>query len=295
MNADAIVGAIVGHRYLLVQRIATGGVGHIYLAAQREASGPGARSHVALKMLRPELCARRALVARFDREAIAAARVASPHVVEIYGAPFEDRSARFFAMELLLGHDLGHALAYDGPIEIRRALSIGVELCAGLAAVHAAGVVHRDIKPENVFLARAEHGREVVKIIDFGFASLHDDPDERAASRRAVLGTPAYMAPEQARGAPAEPSADLYAAGVLLYEMLSGRPPFTGSPKALTARHAKDPPPPLRVVNPAVVVAPRVEALIMKALAKDPKNRFSSALAFGHALAAELAESPPER
>jgi serine/threonine-protein kinase len=241
---------------------------------------------VAIKALRAEHRSVAPLVARFRREAAAATRVRHPNVLAVL-EPIEEMSAvgapsrggraaheglLCFATELLVGLDLADTLEHSRALGSPRAVRIAVEAADGLAAAHAVGVVHRDVKPENIFLVHAADGREAVKLLDFGFAFLPGDETPGAS----IVGTPEYMAPEQARGAPAEPAADVYSLGIVLYEMLAGRPPFVGSYPDVARAHAEHPVPAVRSFNPGAIVSRDLEAAIARALAKDVRRRFAS-------------------
>jgi eukaryotic-like serine/threonine-protein kinase len=319
-GAPALVGTVVGARYRVIQLLGSGGTGDVYLAeglssvASWAGAGAGpvrppARGRVAIKVLRVEHRADRALVRRFRREAEAAEVVRHPNVLEVLEPPFEgfpegvasgDPPVLCFVMELLVGLDLADTLAYSRTLGAPRAVGIAAGAADGLAAAHAAGVVHRDVKPENIFLVHAADGREAVKLLDFGFAWIPGDeaaPTRRTAARSgpptqgrrprpSALGTPEYMAPEQAQGAPAAPSADIYSLGVVLYEMLAGRAPFDGAYPAIAREHAERPVPPIGSFNPAVTLSPELTAVVACALAKDPAARFPSMSAFRRALLA---------
>jgi serine/threonine protein kinase len=224
-------------------------------------------------------------VARFEREAVAAARIHHPNVLAIEGVEAHEEGdgerPRFFVMELLVGLDLADTLAFTGALGPARSVRVAVGAALGLGAAHAAGVVHRDVKPENLFLVHAPDGREQVKVLDFGFSHLPGDGGE---ARGRVVGTPEYMAPEQSRGAPADPRADVYSLGVVLYEMLAGRVPFVGEYPEVAQRHARERPPPL--LRSSVPV--ELDAVVRKALEKAPEARFPSMEAFRAALLATL-------
>jgi serine/threonine protein kinase len=275
-GVEALVGKVLG-KYRLVQLLGSGGVGDIYLA---EPDGAAARGRtppprVAVKVLRAEHRSKPDLVRRFEREAIAAARVRHPNVLEIVEAPREHEGVVYFAMELLVGLDLADTLAYRRFLPPARVVRIACGLAEGLTAVHAAGVVHRDVKPENVFLVHEADGREIVKLVDFGFAFMPGDAmDPASRPPRTAVGTPEYMAPEQAQGALARPTADVYSLGVVLYEMLSGRVPFSGEYPAIARRHASEPFLPLREACPGLAVSDELEAVVGRAMAKDPAGRF---------------------
>jgi eukaryotic-like serine/threonine-protein kinase len=287
--APALVGMVVGGRYRVIQLLGSGGTGQVYLAelcdSTRSGKPPVPRRRFALKMLRDEHCDEPELVARFDREAMAAARIRHPNVLAVESAPTrwegDGERCRFFVMELLVGLDLADTLSFTGSLGQARSVRVAEGAALGLGAAHEAGVVHRDVKPENLFLVHAPDGREQVKVLDFGFSHLPGDPEE---TRGHVVGTPEYMAPEQARGAAADPRADVYSLGVVLYEMLAGHAPFTGSYARVAKRHARERPPP---IHSALVSAP-LDAVVRRALEKDPEARFPSMAAFRAALRASL-------
>jgi serine/threonine-protein kinase len=279
----------VGGRYRVIQLLGSGGTGQVYLAEtcdeRREAKGGAPRRRVAIKVLRAEHRAEPELVARFDREAVAAARIHHPNVRAVEGPPSvaegEGSRSRFFVMELLVGLDLADTLSFTGALGPVRSVRIAEGAALGLGAAHAAGVVHRDVKPENLFLVHAPDGREQVKVLDFGFSHL---PGDAAEADGRVVGTPEYMAPEQSRGAPADPRADIYSLGVVLYEMLAGHAVFAGDYAEVAQRHAREAPPPI-----AAALAPaELDTVVRRALSKAPEARFPSMEAFRVALLASL-------
>jgi serine/threonine-protein kinase len=271
---------VLAQRYRVIQLLAHGGAADVLLAERLDSA-----ERVALKVLRREPPSGTASTAlrRFEREAFVASRIRHPHVLAGQALERLEDGTPFYAMELLVGLDLGDTLAYRGALDPARAVRIAVAVAEGLAAAHALGIVHRDVKPENVFLVHAADGREVPKLIDFGLASLVGeatsvDGNLRITAKHTVVGTPEYMAPEQAKGAPAHPSADIYALGVLLYELLAGRAPFVGASYAFIAhQHDAAPVPPLRSLNPMLRAPSGLEAVVMRALEKQPALRFATA------------------
>ena len=288
-RAHPLLGKVVAGRYRVLQLLASGGLGDVLLA-ERVGAGADARSRVAVKVLREEHRAKRGLAARFRRDAEAALLVKHDNVVAVIEPPTDRGGALCFVAELLVGLDLADTLAYSGSLGAARAARIALGVAEGLAAAHAAGVIHRDVKPENIFLVHAADGREAVKLVDFGLAFV---PGDDPASTR-VVGTPEYMAPELAAGAPASPEADVYSLGIVLYEMLAGRAPFVAPYPEIARLHASAPWPPLR---PRAQLSDELEAVVAQALAKDPALRFGSMRALVRALLAtpEVASSPDMR
>jgi len=290
-GAPSLVGATLGGRYRVIQLLGTGGTGDVYLAQRTTLRGEGPWRQ-AIKVLRGEHRGEPERVRRFRREAEAAGLVRHPNVLEVLEPPFEADGVLCFGMELLVGLDLADTLAYSRVLGPPRAVGIASGAAEGLAAAHAAGVVHRDVKPENIFLVHAADGREAVKLLDFGFAWMPGDGDpagpkpgaapEGLPPAAVAVGTPDYMAPEQARGAPALPTADVYSLGVVLYEMLAGRVPFSARRPA--ADRAQPSVPPILGPEGGPRVSPELEAVVAYALARDPAERFASMSAFRRAL-----------
>ncbi len=240
---------------------------------------------VALKILRPECAAKPDVVSRFRQEAISASRIKHANVLDVFDFGQIEGGSFFLAMELLRGHDLGEELASLGVIDPRRGTFIGVQMCRALAAAHSRGVIHRDMKPENVFLHRTDDGDETVKIVDFGIAQLRAPetpadagPRQRRLTRPGMIfGTPEYMSPEQALGAAADLRTDVYAVGIILYEMFSGSVPFKAdSFMGLLKAHAGQALPEMAEVYPDVEASPQLQAVVSMALAKSPDQRFQS-------------------
>ena len=270
-------------RYLLEQVLGEGADAVVYRARDLLL----ARS-VAVKILRPERCFDAAIVERFVREARGTARLDHPAIVPVYDYGEVD-GVPFLVMQHVAGGDLRGRLAADPPLPMDDALRLAAEVAEALGVAHAAGIVHRDIKPSNILLTPEGHAR----LADFGIAKVLQAP--ALSQTGAVIGTAYYLAPEQAGAGPVTPATDVYALGVVLFEMLTGRRPFEGeSFVAVALQHLREPPPPLSALNPAI--PSEIEAVVLRALAKAPAARFPD----GAALAAALwplvtGERPVER
>jgi eukaryotic-like serine/threonine-protein kinase len=275
------VDRVLDGRYALGARLGDGGMARVYAARDQVLE-----RDVAVKVLRTGLPDPRARQ-RFEHEARFAARFVHPHAVTIYDVG-EDQQHPFFVMELIDGDDLAALLATRGPLPVPEAQRIADAMLDALGAAHRSGLVHRDVKPGNVLVALDG----TVKLTDFGIAKAAADATADLTPTNQVLGTPKYLSPEQVTGASATPRSDLYAVGVVLYEMLAGGPPFTGdSPVALALAHREAPVPPLRERAPQVPAA--VAAVVERALAKDPGARFAGADEMRHALADAVVDPEP--
>ncbi len=263
---------VLAGRYRLVEFIARGGMaevweGHDVLLARR----------VAVKLPHPHLGRQETFRRRFRREAVAAARLSHPNVVAIFDTGTDDED-NFIVMELVDGPSVRELLVPDRPLPVDRAVSVAGQVAGALEYAHRQGVVHRDIKPANILLSRDDR----VKVADFGIAkaALGDDNTQTGTA----LGTARYLAPEQVEGALPDGRSDIYSLGVVLYEMVCGRPPFQADNElALALQHMRAEPPPPRSLSP--LVPPWLEEVVLTALAKSPDERFASADRFGDALA----------
>ena len=264
--------SVIADRYRIETPLGSGGMATTYLARDLVLDRP-----VAVKVLR--LTDSQATdLARFEREARAAAAVSHPNVVQVFDAG-QDGDLRYIVMEWVDGGDLAHLIRERAPLPLEEAVRITADILRGLAAIHQAGIVHRDVKPANVLLDR--RGR--AKLTDFGIARRSDDPTLTGPVE--LLGTAAYVAPERVRGEPATPASDLYAVGVILYELLTGQLPFPGqTPEELLAQHLHAAPVPPRRWRRDI--PPALEQVVLRALAKDPGARYRSAEAMAAALQA---------
>ncbi|HZS01476.1 MAG TPA: protein kinase [Chloroflexota bacterium] len=261
-------------RYRLAEQLGEGSDAIVYRAEDLRLGRA-----VAVKLLRPELRADPSFVARFEREARSAARLDHPHIVKVYDYG-EAEGTYFLVMQYVPGGDLRARLQRGEPLLVPLALRLAAEAAEALAEAHAQAIVHRDVKPANLLLTEEDQ----IKVTDFGIAKMLDVPALTATA--ALLGTPHYLAPEQAQAGAITPATDVYSLGVVLYEMLAGRRPFEGESFVQVAmQHLHAEPPPLAELNPAV--PPSVVALVERALAKDPSERFADAGALGAALREE--------
>ena len=271
-------GLVLDGRYRLERPLAEGGMGSIWVGHQI-----ALERQVAIKLLRVGSSA--PLRARLRREALALAAVHHPAVVQVYDYGETPGGTPFLVMELVRGEPLGQRVLREGPFPVPTAVQLVVVLLEGLAAAHRAGIVHRDIKPDNVVLTMSPAGPQP-KLLDFGIARLDRGEEARLTADGGFIGTPAYMAPEQVRGATADERADVWGMGVLLYELCAGRSPFGVDDVIAVIRRVMDEPPPFP--RDAVGMDGKLWGLLTAALRKDPAERTPSALAFRDALAGWL-------
>src|SRR5664280_148262 len=256
---------VFSERYELKHLIARGGMAEVYRAHDRLLDRP-----VALKVLFPELSVDRSFVERFRREAQAAANLSHPNIVPVFDWG-EDTGTYFIVMEFIDGRPLSSILKSAGTLSAERTADIGAHVAAALGYAHKHGVIHRDVKPGNVLIT--DDGQ--VKVTDFGIARAINTA-ESLTQTGAVMGTATYFSPEQAEGIGVDARTDIYSLGVVLFEMVTGRPPFLGdTPVAVASKHVRDHPPAPRELNPSVPAT--FEAIILKSMAKDPAHRYPTA------------------
>ena len=283
---DALLGRVFDNRFEVRMALGQGGMGTVYrgwqLTVDRE---------IAIKVIHPKLASDRVAVKRFLREARLSSRLNQPNIINVYDFGQTEDGVLYIAMELLRGHTLAREVEAMRPLPLRRILTIGQQLCDALDAAHGQGIVHRDLKPGNIIILDDPPGRDLIKVLDFGLAkSLVSDTTSLVTNTNAILGTPLYMPPEQIEGRPSDQRADLYSLGCILYQMVSGRPPFLAdSVNLVLAAHVSDEPPPLPATTP-----PELARTIQRLMEKDPAKRMRSAREAREAMQAILEGGPAQ-
>ena len=261
---DPLIGATIAGRYLVEEAIGEGGMATVYRARHKLVDRA-----CAIKVMNPALAADATVRERFRREAKSTQMLAHPNVIEIFDHGETSDGTPYMVMELLDGRTLARLLS-EGSLPLSRSLSIMIQLARGIARAHDLGIVHRDLKPENMFVCRRADGSDLLKILDFGIARSRDDP--RLTSAGELFGTPQYIAPKRVSAGEAGPSVDLYAMGVILYEIATGKLPFEANdPATFLVKHLHERPPSPRLIEPHL--PERLEALVLQLLEKDPRAR----------------------
>jgi serine/threonine-protein kinase len=277
--------------YRILSKIGTGGMGAVYLAEH-----PLIGKRVALKVIHRELANNRDVVSRFFQEARSVNKIGNEHIVEIHDFAVTPEGDHFFIMEYLEGRTLASILSQEKPLEVMRSLHVGAQIASALAAAHAAGIIHRDLKPDNIMLMQRLGDRDFVKVLDFGLAKVFSAATAVKTAAGVLLGTPQYMSPEacESKG-DVDHRTDIYALGVLLFEMMTGVLPFDGeSMGEILVKQVTTLPPVPRAFNPAI--PPSVEQILLRCLAKRVDARFATMLQLREALLdpeAYLRGSPP--
>ena len=280
---DNIVGTIVAGRYTVTQMIGSGGMGCVY-----QAFDAANQRDVALKVLKNDRIGSSHNVQRFMQEARVLSMLQHPNVVHLIDFGQDENGVLYLAMELLTGTDLADYLSERRPLQWDEVSEIALQLVRGLQIAHQRGIVHRDLKPENVYLVPGRPGGpHQVKLLDFGIAKVLSEQQSKLTTDGSVFGTARYMSPEQASGEPVDARSDIYGVGILLYEMLTGNPPFTGDDFMRVAhQHVSEQPRPLSHAAPEQIFLPNVEDLVMRALAKGKHERYGSMADFEAAILA---------
>jgi len=271
-DEDPLIGTTIGEHYEIVGFVGEGGMGRVYSAHHTRLQ----RRQFAIKVLLGDLAATMSTRIRFAQEADAASRLDHPNVVPVVDFGKTTTGLMFLAMELVTGPTLAQLIATDAPLPVERVIGLTRQLCLGLAHAHARGLVHRDFKPDNVVVVSGT-GLEVPRILDFGLAITHDEPSARLTTAGIALGTPSYASPEQTHHEPVDERADLFALGVTMFEMLSGKLPFDGNAMEMIERNANNTPPPI-ASRAMVTIPPALEAIVTRLMARQPDHRFNSAV-----------------
>jgi serine/threonine protein kinase len=283
MGVDVVPGTVIGRKYRVDRILGQGGMAVVLAATDTQLERP-----VALKLMLPELLTDEVAVARFVREARAAVRLRTEHVAHVYEVGTTDEGAPFMAMEYLEGSDLDALLQKSGVLRIEDACDYVLQACEAISEAHAAGIVHRDLKPHNLFLTHRPNGSPLVKVLDFGISKVDRTADGKKqldlTRTRSTLGSPLYMAPEQMRSTRAvDGRADIWALGVILYELLTGQVPFMSTTmQELTLMIAQDPAVTPRAHRPDLPEG--LAEVVLRCLQKEPEGRFPSIAALVSAL-----------
>ncbi len=273
-SEDSRVGRVLLSQYRIEALLGEGGMGAVYRGEQLSVNRP-----VAIKLISGKIAENPECVRRFRREAEAMAKLRHPNTVRLYEFGVADQEL-FMVMELLEGRDLSEELTRRQRLPPVEALAITRQVLEALAEAHTLGIVHRDLKPANVYLSQVHGGRVMAKVMDFGIAGIESTANTKLTMQGAVMGTPAYMSPEQAQGKAVDPRSDLYSLGVVLYEMLVGKPPFEAdSAVSLLVAHVSTTPPRLLDTSPALAQARGLQDLLDALLHKNPEKRPGSAQA----------------
>ena len=286
-RTEELVGQVIAERYHILRLLGEGGMGRVYLAEHVKMGRP-----CAVKVMNPKLLNDADSVSRFSREAANASRITHHNVAAIYDFG-ETQDIVYLAMEYVDGPSLASILSNEHRLQERRAIGIGVQVADALAAAHDFGIVHRDLKPDNIMLTRSRTGEDLVKVVDFGIAKATQGGRQTVTRTGFVIGTPAYMSPEQIMGDVVDGRSDIYSLGCILYEMLTGERVFAGTSGEVSIHQRLTKPAP----RPRLVhqdVSKGVDDVVNKALARSPDDRFPSAIAVREALAAVLPESGNE-
>ncbi len=286
MGHDELIGMVLGERYRLRKLIGVGTIGMVYVADHTTL-----RRRSAIKILRREFLSDPDIVERFRREARAISRLDHRNIVRIEGFGRTDDGRLYLVMEYIRGPSLRDLLRKPDPPALARSLSILKQLCDAVAFANRQEIIHRDLKPENLLLMprRGRREKDLVKVLDFGMAKIRGSDSRTVTREGEVFGTPAYMAPEQCYGSPADTFTDQYTVGVIAYELIAGRLPFKAKSSIdFMVHHAQTEPEPPSTHRTDIRVPPGLDEIVLRSLAKKPEERWPSLNAFGQALSGEM-------
>ncbi len=288
---DPLLGMIVAKKFKVEKILGVGGMGKVYKARQLALD-----KAVVVKVLHDQFRDDPQLVQRFQREARAASRLNHPNSIQIIDFGQDETGVVFMAMEYLQGQDLFAMLKKEGPLAPERVARVMIQVCSALAEAHEQNVIHRDLKPENIMIEDRRGQRDFVKVLDFGIAKIQDPAEtggQALTQAGMVCGTPEYMSPEQARGLQLDARSDIYALGVIMYQLSTGELPFTAdSPIGIVTKHILEPPVPPRAKRPEIPEL--LEQIILKAMEKDVSGRFNTVVDMGEALELLLRQLPDQ-
>jgi serine/threonine protein kinase len=276
---DRLIGQFIGGRYRVEAKLGEGGMGAVYRAEQ-----VAMKRKIALKVLHPHLSADQQLIERFHREAAASSKLSHPNTITVHDFGQTSDGTLYIAMEFIEGKSLADVIEETGAVHWTRAVRIGLQVAESLADAHEQGIVHRDLKPDNIMLISRAGQADFAKILDFGIAKMAEAAEGDAGDKRKALtktgmifGTPQYMSPEQVRGAGVDHRTDIYALGIILYQLIAGELPFRAdNPMGMLTKHLMEPPRPLGQTRPGVECPSMLESLIMMCLEKDQDRRYQS-------------------
>jgi serine/threonine protein kinase len=275
---DPMLGKVLGETYQVARLVGEGGMGRVYEARHLRLKD----RRFAVKVLHAEFARQPEVVARFQREAESASSIGHPNVVDVFDVHKTQDGIPYLVGEFLEGEELGEYLKRLEKLDVGTAVAVVRQVCRALAAAHARGIVHRDMKPENVFITERD-GAPIIKVLDFGISKAKST-DSKLTRTGMIMGTPSYMAPEQARGETVDLRADVYAIGALLYQVLTGRRPFDSEdPAAVLSMVLTEEPPRPRSIEPSIPEA--LELVVQRAMAKDPRDRYQTTAELDAALA----------
>ncbi len=268
---DALVGQVIDGRYRIESVLGEGGMGLVYRATHVALGKP-----LAIKVLRPDVSRDTRMIARFRQEAQSASNIGNEHIIDITDFGSLPDGSTYFAMEFLEGRDLTSLIESGGRLAPQRAVHIAKQICMALGAAHERGIVHRDLKPDNIFLVSRGRDPDFVKVLDFGIAKVGGQSSKLTQAGQ-VFGTPHYMSPEQCQGKGVDHRTDIYALGVILYEMLTGVVPFDADNlMGILTQHLYEEPVPPSQMEPPVELDPALERIVLRCLAKDLDQRYAS-------------------
>ena len=283
-DPDDLCGVVLADRYRLLRILGRGAMGYVYVAQHVAID-----KMIAVKVLGVQWARQSEFRRSFLVEAKATSRIRHDNVIEVHDFGETPNDSVFMAMELLRGEALSELIAREGALAWPRAKGIALQVCRALHCAHDLGVLHRDVKPENCFRTKRGANRDFIKLLDFGLAKIfgkEDDPHSSLTRAGAIFGTPEYMSPEQARGRPVDARTDVYASGVLLYELVTGQVPFSGATfMDVLTKQCTEPPPPPSVMAPHVGIPTELDLVILRALEKDVDARFQSMRELAEAIA----------